>query len=88
MLLANNFEIDFRSSVESLTWINKKNRPIIDLWLLLERVPTLILFIDDTKLMQKLISTTSHNELQDDINRLIEWSKKFNLFNFKTVYPQ
>ena len=88
MLLANNFEIDFRSSVESLTWINKKNRPIIDLWLLLERVPTLILFIDYTKLMQKLISTTSHNELQDDINRLIEWSKKFNLFNFKTVYPQ
>ena len=88
MLLANNFEIDFRSSVESLTWINKKNRPIIDLWLLLERVSTLILFIDDTKLMQKLISTTSHNELQDDINRLIEWSKKFNLFNFKTVYPQ
>ena len=88
MLLANNFEIDFRSSVESLTWINKKSRPIIDLWLLLERVPTLILFIDDTKLMQKLISTTSHNELQDDINRLIEWSKKFNLFNFKTVYPQ
>ena len=29
--------------------------------------------------MQKLISTTSHNELQDDINRLIEWSKKWEL---------
>ena len=26
--------------------------------------------------MQKLISTTSHNEHQADINRLIEWSKK------------
>ena len=26
--------------------------------------------------MQKLLSTTSHNELQNDINRLIEWSKK------------
>ena len=29
--------------------------------------------------MQKLISTTSYNELQDDINRLIEWSKKWKL---------
>ena len=28
----------------------------------------LLLFADDTKLMQKLISTTSYNELQDDIN--------------------
>ena len=28
----------------------------------------LSLFADDTKLMQKLISTTSHNKLQDDIN--------------------
>ena len=39
----------------------------------------LFLFADDTKLLQKLISTTSHNELQDDINRLIEWSKKWEL---------
>ena len=39
----------------------------------------LFLFADDTKLIQKLISTTSHNELQDDINRLIEWSKKSKL---------
>ena len=39
----------------------------------------LFLFADDTKLMQKLISTTSHNELQDDINRLIAWSKKWKL---------
>ena len=30
----------------------------------------LFLFADDTILMQKLISTTSHNELQDDINQL------------------
>ena len=37
----------------------------------------LFLFADDTKLMQKLISTTSHNELQDDINQIIEWSKKW-----------
>ena len=37
----------------------------------------LFLFVDDTKLMQKLISTTSHNELQDDINQIIEWSKKW-----------
>ena len=29
--------------------------------------------------MQKLISTTSYNELQDYINRLIEWSKKWKL---------
>ena len=29
--------------------------------------------------MQKLISTTSYNELQDDINRLIEWSRKWEL---------
>ena len=29
--------------------------------------------------MQKLISTTSYNGLQDDINRLIEWSKKWEL---------
>ena len=39
----------------------------------------LFLFADDTKLLKKLISTTSHNELQDDINRLIEWSKKWEL---------
>ena len=44
----------------------------------------LFLFTDDTKLMQKLISTTSHNELQDDINRLIEWSKKWEL-KFNTL---
>ena len=36
----------------------------------------LFLFADDTKLMERLISTTSQNEHQDDINRLIEWSKK------------
>ena len=36
-------------------------------------------FADDAKLMQKLIFTTSHNELQDDINRLIEWYKKWEL---------
>ena len=29
--------------------------------------------------MQKLIFTTSHNELQDDIKRLIEWYKKWEL---------
>ena len=39
----------------------------------------LFLFADDTKSMQKLISTTSYNELQDDINRLIEWSRKWEL---------
>ena len=39
----------------------------------------LFLFADDTKLMQNLISTTSHKELQYDINRLIEWSKKWEL---------
>ena len=27
--------------------------------------------------MKKIISTASHNELQDDINWLIEWSKKW-----------
>ena len=43
----------------------------------------LCFFADDTKLMQKPISTTSHNKLQDDINRLIEWSKKWEL-NFNT----
>ena len=42
-------------------------------------LPRYKMFADDTKLMQKLISTTSHNELQDDINRLIEWSKKWEL---------
>ena len=36
----------------------------------------LFLFADDTKLMQNLISTTSHNELQDDINRLFEMGVK------------
>ena len=35
------------------------------------------MFADDTELMQKLISTTSHNKLQDDINQIIEWSKKW-----------
>ena len=36
----------------------------------------LFLFADDTKLIEGLISTTSNNEHQDDINRLIEWCKK------------
>ena len=44
----------------------------------------LLLFPDDTKLMQKLISTTSHYKLQDDINRLIQWSKKWEL-KFNTL---
>ena len=44
----------------------------------------LFLFADDTKLMQKLLSTTSHNELQDDINRLIERFKKWEL-EFNTL---
>ena len=39
----------------------------------------LFLFADDTKLMQNLISTTSHNELQYDINRFIKWFKKWEL---------
>ena len=42
-------------------------------------IALLIYFADDTKLVQKLISTTSHEELQDDINRIIEWSKKLEL---------
>ena len=39
----------------------------------------LFLFTNDTILMQKLISTTSCNELQDYIDRLIECSKKWEL---------
>ena len=50
----------------------------------------LFLFADNTKLMQKLISTISYNELQDYINRLIEWSKKwelkFNTSKCKVMY--
>ena len=42
------------------------------------------MFADDTKLMQKLISTTPHDKLQDDINRPIEWSKKWEL-KFNTL---
>ena len=34
---------------------------------------------DDTKLIQKLIPATSHKELKDDLNRLIEWPKKWEL---------
>ena len=48
------------------------------------------MFADDTKLTQKLISTTSSNEVQDDINRIIEWSKKwelkFNKSKFKVMH--
>ena len=48
------------------------------------------MFADDTKLTQKLISTTSSNELEDDINRIIEWSKKwelkFNKSKFKVMH--
>ena len=51
-------------------YINNLSRDILAL---------LFLFADDSKLMQKLIPTTSHNELQDDINRLIEWFKKWEL---------
>ena len=50
-----------------IIYINDLSRDILAL---------LLLFADDTKLMQNLISTTSHYKLQDDINRLIEWSKK------------
>ena len=50
-----------------IIYINDLSRDILAL---------LLLFADDTKLMQKLISTLSHYKLQDDINRLIEWSKK------------
>ena len=39
----------------------------------------LFLFAGDTKLMENLISTTSHNELQYDINRFIKWFKKWEL---------
>ena len=48
----------------------------------------LFLFTDNTKLMQKLISTTSHNKLQDDINQLIwskKWELKFNILNSYTM---
>ena len=34
----------------------------------------LFLFTDNTKLMQKLISTILHNELQDDINHVIDFA--------------
>ena len=46
-----------------IIYINYLSRDILAL---------LLLFADDIKLMQKLISTTSHNELQDDINHVIE----------------
>ena len=40
--------------------------------------------------MQKQISTISHNEHQDNINRLIEWSKKcelkFNTSKYKVMH--
>ena len=39
-------------------------------------IASLLLFVDDTKLMQKLISTTSHKEL---INWPIKWYKKWEL---------
>ena len=39
-------------------------------------IALLFLFADNTKLMQKVISTTSHNKPQDNIKRFIEWSKK------------
>ena len=44
-----------------------------------DTVVLLFLLAEDTKLMQKLISTTSQNELQDDINHVIEWCKKWGL---------
>ena len=44
----------------------------------------LFLFADDTKLMQKLVSTTAHSELQVVINQLIKWSKKWEL-KFNTL---
>ena len=55
-----------------------------------ETLALLFLFGDDTKLMQKLISVTSHNELQDDINQLIKSSKtrelKLNTSNCKVMH--
>ena len=58
-----------------ITYFNDLPRDIITL---------LFLLADDTKLMQKLISTTPRNKLQDDINRPIEWSKKWEL-KFNTL---
>ena len=42
------------------------------------------MFVNNTKLMEKLISTTSHSELQVDINQLIKWSSKWEL-KFNTL---
>ena len=42
-------------------------------------IALLFLVSDETKLMQKLISSAFKKELQDDINRLTEWSEKLKL---------
>ena len=40
-------------------------------------------FADDTKCLEKIKSDADRQELQDDLNKLTEWSKKFQmLFNF------
>ena len=40
-------------------------------------------FADDTKVFRKIISDTDRQHLQDDLNKLTEWSEKWQmLFNF------
>ena len=46
-------------------------------------IAKLLLFADDTKLINMLFSMMSHSELQNDLNHLISWSEKWQLkFNW------
>ena len=41
-------------------------------------------FVDDTKVLRKIISDADRQHLQDNLNKLTEWSEKWQmLFNFE-----
>ena len=42
-------------------------------------IAKLLIFADDTKLIEMLLSVMSHSELQNDLNRLVSWPEKWQL---------
>ena len=40
-------------------------------------------FVDDTKLFRKVNTDGDKQHLQNDLDRLVKWSKKWQMFNFE-----
>ena len=39
----------------------------------------MVIFADDTKIMPRIINENSTKDLQEDLNKLLEWSKKWSI---------